>query len=195
MEDKDSYSGNLDQILDLLYGAGYVDATNSDAPPSQKIAAALSWCIAAITDDGDDDDDARGMEESLRLAGCPHPLRVQDLDTQAIFPVIQCLTSHLQQIRTHRATEVFDLLLIVTEAERLRHWPVSSKSNGSFYHVCHAENTIETDECRTSIEALSCNLDELVGEMDKMLDMKLAPFCFVITCLHAPSSPFVIFDS
>lgn len=42
--------------------------------------------------------------------------------------------------------------------------------------MCDAENTIEVDEHGTSIEALSGNLDELVGEMDKMLDMKLALF-------------------
>ncbi|KAL5190083.1 putative 2-oxoglutarate-dependent dioxygenase AOP1.2 [Glycine soja] len=77
MEHCDSNSSSVEQILDLLYAASYVDVTNSDAPPSQKIAAGLSWCIAAIT------------------------------------------------------------------------------------QVCHAENTIEVDECRTLIDALSGNLDEL----------------------------------
>ncbi|KAG5048452.1 hypothetical protein JHK85_009555 [Glycine max] len=137
----------VEQILDLLYAASYVDVTNSDAPPSQKIAAGLSWCIAAITQlvfssalnphnsPRRDKDNARSIEESLGLIGCPHSLRtshVQDLDIEALFPVIRWLTSHLPQNREHRVDE-----------------------------VCHAENTIEVDECRTLIDALSGNLDEL----------------------------------
>ncbi|KAH1252886.1 Coiled-coil domain-containing protein 93 [Glycine max] len=138
---------SVEQILDLLYAASYVDVTNSDAPPSQKIAAGLSWCIAAITQlvfssalnphnsPRRDKDNARSIEESLGLIGCPHSLRtshVQDLDIEALFPVIRWLTSHLPQNREHRVDE-----------------------------VCHAENTIEVDECRTLIDALSGNLDEL----------------------------------
>lgn len=131
MEDEESNSSSVEQILDLLHAAGYVDATNSDAPPSQKIAGGLSWCIAALIDY----DDTRGIEESLRLVGCPHPLRpshVQDLHTQALLPVIQWLTSHLPQNREHLVNE-----------------------------VCRAENTIEVEECRASSETLSGNLDEL----------------------------------
>lgn len=48
------------------------------------------------------------------------------------------------------------------------------------------------DECRTLIDALSGNLDELVGEMDKMLEYEAGSF-FMITCLHTSFSPFVIF--
>ncbi|KAH1244844.1 Coiled-coil domain-containing protein 93 [Glycine max] len=93
MEHTVSNSSSVEQILNLLYAAGYVDATNPDAPPSQKIAAGLSWCIAAIT---------------------------------------QWLASHIRQNQEHCVNEVH-----------------------------HAENTIEVDECRTSIQALSGNLDEL----------------------------------
>ncbi|KHN16494.1 Coiled-coil domain-containing protein 93 [Glycine soja] len=132
MEHTVSNSSSVEQILNLLYAAGYVDATNPDAPPSQKIAAGLSWCIAAITQG---DDNTRDIEESFGLVGCPHPLRsshIQDLDTDALFPVIQWLASHIRQNQEHCVNEVH-----------------------------HAENTIEVDECRTSIQALSGNLDEL----------------------------------
>ncbi|KAK7311852.1 hypothetical protein RJT34_10271 [Clitoria ternatea] len=131
MEDRDPNTRTLEQILDLLYTVGYVDATTSDAPPSQKIAAGISWCIAAIIDD----DNTPSIEESLRLVGCPHLLRhshIQDLDTEALFPVIQWLTSRLQSNQQNRDDE-----------------------------VCHAENTIEEDERKASIEALSGKLDEL----------------------------------
>ncbi|XP_014500014.1 coiled-coil domain-containing protein 93 [Vigna radiata var. radiata] len=131
MDDEDSNSSTIQKILDLLYAAGFVHATDSDAPPSEKVAAGLSWCIAAITDQ----DKTLGIEESLELVGCPHRLRlshVQDLDADALFPVIQWLTSHLPQNQEHRASE-----------------------------VSHAENTVAVDECRTSIEALSGNLDKL----------------------------------
>ncbi|RDX86272.1 Coiled-coil domain-containing protein 93, partial [Mucuna pruriens] len=134
MENKVSNSISVEQILDLLYAAGYVDATNSDALPSQKIAG-FSSALNPPNSPCRDDDNVRGIDESLRLVGCPHPLRqshVQDLDTEALFPVIQWLASHLPQNREHRVNE-----------------------------VCHAENTIEMDERRTSIETLSGNLDEL----------------------------------
>ncbi|KAL5144961.1 putative 2-oxoglutarate-dependent dioxygenase AOP1.2 [Glycine soja] len=81
------------------------------------------------------DDNTRDIEESFGLVGCPHPLRsshIQDLDTDALFPVIQWLASHIRQNQEHCVNEVH-----------------------------HAENTIEVDECRTSIQALSGNLDEL----------------------------------
>lgn len=149
MDCQHSNSITLDEILDLLSGAGYVDAPDSDVPASEKIAAGLSWCIAAITDD-DDNMQSRSIDESLRLVGCPHPLgssHVEDLDTEALFPVIQWLTSHLSRNREQRGNE-----------------------------VCLAENTIEVDECRASIETLSGSLNELVGEMDMLLDMKLASF-------------------
>ncbi|WVZ19401.1 hypothetical protein V8G54_006723, partial [Vigna mungo] len=132
MDDEDSNSSTIQKILDLLYAAGFVHATDSDAPPSEKVAAGLSWCIAAITQDK-----TLGIEESLELVGCPHRLRlshVQDLDADALFPVIQWLTSHLPQNQEHRASE-----------------------------VSHGETTVAVDECRTSIEALSGNLDELVA--------------------------------
>ncbi|XP_027356232.1 coiled-coil domain-containing protein 93 isoform X2 [Abrus precatorius] len=131
MDDKDSNSITIEQILDLLYAAGYVDAVNSDASPSQKIAGGLSWCIAAVIND----DNTRCIEESLRLVGCPFSLRsshVQDLDAEVLFPVIQWLTSHLPSNQEHRVDE-----------------------------VCHVENTIEVDGCETSIKTLSGNLDEL----------------------------------
>ncbi|CAJ1973760.1 unnamed protein product [Sphenostylis stenocarpa] len=166
VEHEDSNSSTVQKILDLLYATGYVHATNSDVPPSEKVATGLSQCIAAITQVSlspflsinlvevfsalnppnspcRDHDNTLGIEESLRLVGCPHPLRlshVQDLEADALFPVIQWLTSQLPQNQEQRASE-----------------------------VCHAENTIEVNECRTSIEALSGNLDELVGEMDKMI--------------------------
>lgn len=47
MESLDKIS-SVDKILDLLSTVGYVDATDSDAPPSQKIAAGLSWIIAGL---------------------------------------------------------------------------------------------------------------------------------------------------
>ncbi|XP_027904132.1 coiled-coil domain-containing protein 93 isoform X2 [Vigna unguiculata] len=130
MDEKDLNSSTVQKILDLLYAAGFVHTTDSDAPPSEKVAAGLSQCIAAITQDK-----TLGIEESLELVGCPHPLRlshVQDLDVDALFPVIQWLTSHLPQNQEHRAGE-----------------------------VSHAENTVEVDECRASIKALSGNLDDL----------------------------------
>ncbi|XP_052733067.1 uncharacterized protein LOC108331681 isoform X3 [Vigna angularis] len=131
MDDEGSNSSTIQKILDLLYTAGFVHATDSDASPSEKVAAGLSWCIAAITDQ----DKTLGIDESLELVGCPHRLRlshVQDLDADALFPVIQWLTSHLPQNQEHRASE-----------------------------VSHAENTVAADESKTSIEALSGNLDEL----------------------------------
>ncbi|KAJ1411004.1 Coiled-coil domain of unkwon function DUF2037 [Sesbania bispinosa] len=129
---------SVEQILDLLHTAGYVEATNSDAPPSQIIAGGLFWSIAAL--DGNANTNCRHddecIEESLRLIGCPHPLRsshLRDLDTQALFPVIQWLTSRLRSTQEHRVNE-----------------------------VCHAENTIEEDEHKTSIKTLlSGSLDEL----------------------------------
>ncbi|KAL2346799.1 hypothetical protein Fmac_000799 [Flemingia macrophylla] len=136
MEEEESNSSSVEQILDLLYAAGYVDAACSDAPPSRRIAGGLSWCIAALMQVSlNHDDDTRGIEESLRLVGCPHPLRpshLQDLDTRALFPVIQWVTSHLPLKREHRVNQ-----------------------------VCHAENTSEVEECRTMNETLGGNLDEL----------------------------------
>ncbi|XP_047170237.1 coiled-coil domain-containing protein 93 isoform X1 [Vigna umbellata] len=140
MDDEGSNASTIQKILDLLYAAGFVHATDSDAPPSEKVASGLSWCIAAITDQ----DKTLGIEESLELVGCPHRLRlshVQDLEADALFPVIQWLTSHLPQNQEHCASE-----------------------------VSHAENTVAVDECRTSIEALSGNLDEL--NQQKMNVMK-----------------------
>ncbi|KAK7352748.1 hypothetical protein VNO80_18176 [Phaseolus coccineus] len=131
MEEESSNSSTFQKILDLLYAAGFLHATDSDVPPSEKVIAGLSRCIAAITDQ----DKTLDIVESLELVGCPHPLHlshVQDLDADALFPVIQWLTSHLPQNQEHRASE-----------------------------VSHAEHTSEEDECRTSIEALSGNLDEL----------------------------------
>ncbi|XP_068481266.1 uncharacterized protein [Phaseolus vulgaris] len=131
MEDESSDSSTFQKILDLLYAAGFLHTTDSDAPPSEKVIAGLSRCIAAITDHGKTLD----IEESLELVGCPHPLHlshVKDLDADALFPVIQWLMSHLPQNQEHRASE-----------------------------VSHAENIIEEHECRTSIEALGGNLDEL----------------------------------
>lgn len=61
-----------------------------------------------------DQDKTLGIEESLELVGCPHRLRlshVQDLDADALFPVIQWLTSHLPQNQEHRASEVLDYCL------------------------------------------------------------------------------------
>ncbi|KAJ1420186.1 Coiled-coil domain of unkwon function DUF2037 [Sesbania bispinosa] len=124
---------SVEQILDLLQTAGYVEATNSDAPPSQKIAGGLYWSIAALDANTKHDDEC--IEESLRLIGCPHPLRsshLRDLDTQALFPVIQWLTSRLRSTQEHRVNE-----------------------------VCHTENTVEDDEHKTSIKTLSGSLDEL----------------------------------
>ncbi|KAG2400243.1 uncharacterized protein HKW66_Vig0099030 [Vigna angularis] len=153
MDDEGSNSSTIQKILDLLYTAGFVHATDSDASPSEKVAAGLSWCIAAITQDK-----TLGIDESLELVGCPHRLRlshVQDLDADALFPVIQWLTSHLPQNQEHRASE-----------------------------VSHAENTVAADESKTSIEALSGNLDELVGEIDKMLDMKLTLSFASMPCIN-----------
>ncbi|XP_061346252.1 uncharacterized protein LOC133291911 isoform X2 [Gastrolobium bilobum] len=129
-EDNDS----VEQILELLYAAGYLDATNSDAPPFQKIAGGLSWCIAALNANANanniiDDENSQCIEESLRLVGCPHPLRpshVRDLDTEALFPVIQWLTSRLSSTKEH-----------------------------CFSEVC------QEDEHKISIKTLSGNLDEL----------------------------------
>ncbi|RYQ94617.1 hypothetical protein Ahy_B08g089552 isoform C [Arachis hypogaea] len=47
MEDNED-SSTLHQILDLFFSAGYVEAVNSDAPPSHKIAHGLSWCFASL---------------------------------------------------------------------------------------------------------------------------------------------------
>jgi len=49
MDEKDLNSSTVQKILDLLYAAGFVHTTDSDAPPSEKVAAGLSQCIAAIT--------------------------------------------------------------------------------------------------------------------------------------------------
>ncbi|XP_073220830.1 uncharacterized protein [Cicer arietinum] len=139
MEKSDKHS-IVDQILDQLYTVGYVDATDSDAPPSQKIAAALSWIISALnTNTIYDDNNTQCIEESLRLIGCPYSLRsshIQDLDTDSLFPVIQWLTSNLKSTQQHRC----------------------------FSEVCHDEDTTienEDEPNTTSINTLSHNLDDL----------------------------------
>jgi hypothetical protein len=48
MENTLDKNSTVKQILDLLSTLGYVDATDSDAPPYQKITDGLSWIIAAL---------------------------------------------------------------------------------------------------------------------------------------------------
>ncbi|XP_050883010.1 uncharacterized protein LOC127086306 isoform X3 [Lathyrus oleraceus] len=103
MESLDKIS-SVDKILDLLSTVGYVDATGSDAPPSQKIAAGLSWIIAALNPNSNiicrhDENNTHYIEESLKLIECPHPLQqthIQNCDADALFPVIQWFASRLK---------------------------------------------------------------------------------------------------
>ncbi|PNX84437.1 hypothetical protein L195_g040497, partial [Trifolium pratense] len=48
MENTFDKISTVNQILDLLSVLGYVDTTNSDAPPHQKITDGLSWIIATL---------------------------------------------------------------------------------------------------------------------------------------------------
>ncbi|CAK8568687.1 unnamed protein product [Lathyrus sativus] len=103
---------SVDKILDLLSTLGYVDATGSDAPPSQKIAAGLSWIIAALNPNSNiihDENNTQYIEESLKLIECPHPLQqthIQNRDADALFPVIQWISSRLKSTQEQCVSEV-----------------------------------------------------------------------------------------
>ncbi|XP_058780978.1 uncharacterized protein LOC131655092 [Vicia villosa] len=134
MESLDRIS-SVDKILDLLSTVGYVDATGSDAPPSQKIAAGLSWIITALNPNSNtihDENNTQYIEESLKLIECPYPLQqthIQNCDADALFPVIHWITSRLRSTQEQCVSE-----------------------------VCHDEETIEEkDELKTT----SIKLDEL----------------------------------
>ncbi|CAK8537425.1 unnamed protein product [Lathyrus sativus] len=102
---------SVDKILDLLSTLGYVDATGSDAPPSQKIAAGLSWIIAALNPNSNiihDENNTQYIEESLKLIECSHPLQqthIQNCDADALFPVIQWISSRLKSTQEQCVSE------------------------------------------------------------------------------------------
>ncbi|KAK7283058.1 hypothetical protein RIF29_12301 [Crotalaria pallida] len=144
----DGNDSSLNPIFDLLYAAGYIHAATPDTPPSHKIAAGISWCIAALNAPTIDDENTEAIEEALRLVGCPHSLRssdVRDLHTEAIFPVIQWLTQRVSSTQEDR---------------------------GSDSKVCHSEHTVgegehaphqleELEQAEISMKTLSGILDEL----------------------------------
>ncbi|KAK2446086.1 paramyosin protein [Trifolium repens] len=138
MENPLDKNSTVKQILDLLSTLGYVDATDSDAPPYQKITDGLSWIITSLNPNLiHDQNNTHWIEESLKLLECPHSLQqthIQDLDIDTLLPVIQWLTSRMKLTQE---------LCIINE-------------------VCHHENTIEfeqEDDIKTT--SINDNLDEL----------------------------------
>ncbi|CAI8599689.1 unnamed protein product [Vicia faba] len=103
---------SVDKILDLLSTVGYVDATCSDAPPSHKIAAGLSWTIAALNSTSNtihDENNTQYIEEYLKSIECPHPLQqthITKFDSDALFPVIQWITSRLKSTQEQCVSQV-----------------------------------------------------------------------------------------
>ncbi|XP_019416509.1 PREDICTED: coiled-coil domain-containing protein 93 isoform X2 [Lupinus angustifolius] len=139
MDDTDS---SLHNIFDLLSSAGYVNAATPDTPPSHLITDAISWCIASITDDCN----TESIEEALRSVGCPNPLRsshVRDLDTEAIFPVIQWLVQRVSSTQEYRHNKVSHSDYTFGEGE---YKPQQFK---------------EVEKTESSIKTLRGNLDEL----------------------------------
>ncbi|KAF1871230.1 hypothetical protein Lal_00020022 [Lupinus albus] len=123
----DDTASTLQNIFDLLSAAGYVNAAATDTPPSH-----------IITDEW--------IEEALRSVGCPHPLRsshVRDLDTDAIFPVIQWLVQRVSSSQEYLHNEVSH----------------SDHTFGEGEHKLQQFKEIEKTEI--SIRMLRGNLDEL----------------------------------
>ncbi|KAL1300974.1 hypothetical protein HN51_045590 [Arachis hypogaea] len=155
MEDNED-SSTLHQILDLFFSAGYVEAVNSDAPPSHKIAHGLSWCFASLdasysTITGGDN--AEFIEEALRSVGCPHYLRsshVRDLDTEAILPVVQWLTLRVRS--TQEPGEVHSEHVVQGDEQSL--WGLDK----------------ELEKAEISIKTLTENLDELKHRKTNVLE-------------------------
>ncbi|XP_045806812.1 coiled-coil domain-containing protein 93 [Trifolium pratense] len=112
MENTFDKISTVNQILDLLSVLGYVDTTNSDAPPHQKITDGLSWIIATLNPNIiHDQNNTNWIEESLKLLECPHSLQqthIQDLDIDALLPVIQWLTSRFNEVYHHENTIEFE---------------------------------------------------------------------------------------
>ncbi|KAI4316272.1 hypothetical protein L6164_024269 [Bauhinia variegata] len=143
----------LEQIFDLLVSAGYDDATKSDVPPIEKLAGGLAWCIAAVNSSEKNlspriiIDDAGCIDQALRSVGCPHPLQlshIQNIDAQAIFPVIQWLVLRVRSKQEDSGHEVSNYEHSVEENEDALQEP---------------KHVLEKTEI--SLKTLHGNLDEL----------------------------------
>ncbi|XP_028779323.1 coiled-coil domain-containing protein 93-like [Neltuma alba] len=115
MEESKS-ENSLGLIFDLLNAAGYVDATESDVPPAEKLVGGLAWCIAALNPPDPRQGSLIGnvecIEEALGLVGCPYPLKpshIHHLDSEFIFPVVQWLVDRVQLKHEDVGNEVTDL--------------------------------------------------------------------------------------
>ncbi|XP_057959353.1 uncharacterized protein LOC131151898 [Malania oleifera] len=113
-------------ILEQLTSVGYDVSRSSDLSAAEKIAGGLVWCVSVLSATGPEFDvvldetrnlesemhngeAGKGVEEALRLLGCPHPLvasQIQSLDYEGIFPVVHWITNRIQTTQDNCMDEV-----------------------------------------------------------------------------------------
>ncbi|XP_057434535.1 uncharacterized protein LOC130727424 [Lotus japonicus] len=170
MAEHNHSNSSLQPILDLLFAAGYVE---SDAPPSQIIAGGISWAVAALNANTTTAIYDESIEDSLRLVGCPHlllPSHIRDLDTEALLPVVQWLTS---RIPSHHVNEVCDAENAIEVDE---HGTSIEALSGNLDELNHRKmNAVEQlDQLRERIskEGVDSGVQKLISSMMSLKDLE-----------------------
>ena len=123
----------LQEITELLVGAGYFRARIKGLPPFDKVVGGLTWCILNCAVDIDVDllyHENSSIGKKIALTEkivavlpkmkCPHriePHQIQGLDFINIFPVIQWLVKKALETRAER--EFFNRSYSLREFEKL----------------------------------------------------------------------------
>ena len=132
----------LQEITELLVGAGYFRARIKGLPPFDKVVGGLTWCILNCAVDIDVDllyHENSSIGKKIALTEkivavlpkmkCPHriePHQIQGLDFINIFPVVQWLVKKALETRAER--EFFNRSYSLREFEKLTKKKMESSS-------------------------------------------------------------------
>ncbi|KAK9273925.1 hypothetical protein L1049_018737 [Liquidambar formosana] len=172
---------DLMPILDLLASAGYVDARNADLSASDKLAGGLEWCISAVKATGHHSDVVidetlgpedkikigKGIGEALRSIGCPHPLQasqIQDLDSEAVYPVVQWIVNRIETLQDDSKDEVTYTGYSIQEEEHTFRQLVEELNNAE--NSLKILNTNMNDQNQRKVDVLN-EMQHLRERLDK----------------------------
>ncbi|PIA52944.1 hypothetical protein AQUCO_01000657v1 [Aquilegia coerulea] len=122
----------LQKILDLFVTAGYSGARSSNLSVSVTLThdiltQGLAWCISSLaaasnsTTKSQSNELEEDIEAALRSIGCPYALQlhqIQQLDYNALYPVVQWLVNRIQ---TNTTMNINEVSYVMREIEREEH--------------------------------------------------------------------------